>query len=218
MSNVHSSRVVEGEGDNAFRLELPPGILNALVDLHNEEVEEDDKSDEDIDDGAEDAEEPAVAEDGVFTINEKKDWDELEKGEDKTGIRKLVFKVEQLIRELRIEQFPDLEEIVIRSSYLRDVRDFVVTDCDSLTEIHIGTYCLNGKDNKKNCKKEFRISDCPLLKTITVGEHSCCYFSQCIVDSDSIEEFVFGDTSFTGCKGDMLFTNRVLLPFLMCRK
>ena len=89
MSNVHSSRVVEGEGDNAFRLELPPGILNALVDLHNEEVEEDDESDEDIDDGAEDAEEPAVAEYGVNTINEKKDWDKLEK-EDKTGIRKLV--------------------------------------------------------------------------------------------------------------------------------
>ena len=217
MSNVHSSRVVEGEGDNAFRLELPPGILNALVDLHNEEVEEDDESDEDIDDGAEDAEEPAVAEDGVFTINEKKDWDVLE-GEDKSGIRKLVFKVEKFNRILTIKQFPSLEQIIIKSGYLRDVRDFEVTDCGSLTEIHIGTYCLNGKDNKKNCKKEFRISDCPLLKTITVGKHSCCNFSQCIVYSDSIEEFVFGDTSFTRCKGDMLFTNRVLLPFLMCRK
>ena len=218
MSNVHSSRVVEGEGDNAFRLELPCGVLNALVELYNEELENNVESEEDVDDGAEGAEEPIAGEGGVFTINKKKDWDVLEEREDKSGIRKLVFKVEKFNRILTIKQFPSLEEIIIKSGYLRDVKSFVVTDCNSLTEITIGAYCLNGKDIKNNCKKEFRISDCPLLKTMTVGEHSCCFFDQCIVDSNSIEEFVFGGTSFTRCKGDMRFANRVLLPFLMCRE
>ena len=115
MSNMHSSRVVEEEGDVVFRFELPQGIISSLVGKWNEEVEED-ESDEDIDDEAEIQAEPIAGEDGVFTIKKKKYWDALEKREDKSGIYKLIFKVKQLNRTLTIEQFPDLREIDISSS------------------------------------------------------------------------------------------------------
>ena len=76
MSIVHSSSVVKGEGDGAFRLELPFGILNALVALWNEKQE-----DKDVDDIAEGAEEPVAREDGVVTIKKKNDWKTLRENE-----------------------------------------------------------------------------------------------------------------------------------------
>ena len=73
MDNVYSSRVVEGEGDNSFRLELPQGIINTLIGQWNEEVGED-ESDEDIDDEAETLPEPIAGDNGVFTIKKRNDW------------------------------------------------------------------------------------------------------------------------------------------------
>lgn len=207
MSNVHSSRVVEGEGDNAFRLELPQGIISTLVGKWNEEVEED-ESDEDIDDGAEIQPEPITGEDGVFTIKKKNDWKDLRDRIDKSGIRKLVFDANVFYINLIIEGFPDLTEICIHDLKLQLTENFVVADCNALTAITIGSHCMNGKEKKRKWRKEFRIDRCPNLKSVVVGEDSCRSFNQCSVDSTSMTVFEYGKHSFAHCPIKKCYTSR----------
>lgn len=195
MSNVHSSRVVEEEGDEVFRFELPQGMNP--VGLR-----------EGADDG-EVAEEPATEPNEVVTIKKIREWDRLKNSPHKSGIHKLVFEASVFYRGLNVNQFPDLEEIIIKDTCLQDVKDFIVDDCGSLTTISVGSFCLNGGDIERHFNKVFCIRNCPNLERIIVGEHSCRYFDECTVDSQSMKEVSFKYGCFENCK--FQFSNNCVL-------
>lgn len=207
--------------------EIPQGIVPSIAGLKHEEQEEEDELrneeqeegedelDERSNDEAEPAVEPAAEQLALQTITKKEQWNNL-KSHDKSGIRKLVFSARTFLRIVQIEGFPDLEEICVTDSSLQDTKIFKVVQCNALTTIDIGSHCLNGKDKEREMNKVFFIDGCPHLERITVGDSSCSSFDECCINGNSIREFSYINTSFSGCE-TMQFTSRSMLCLLIIR-
>lgn len=205
MGEVYSSSIVEEQEDCKQRLDYPNGNANTRIELREGETN-----------GAEQAEEPEVPGEGTAVITKQKDWKDLKGRADKRGIRRLLFNVASFYRKLKIQEFPDVEEICIKNNSLPETKRFVVETCNALKAITIGDYCLTGKDENKDTTT-FSVNECPKLERIIVGDHSCTGIKTCEVDSPSLTEFTYGVMSFSNCRTVMQLNSRTLLFLLISR-
>ena len=108
------------------------------------------------------------------------------------------------ISELKLEltDFPRLKRIEIGSNSFQNVRGFVLKDLLNLHEITVGVECFRIKSGKFGGNEErtdgiFKISNCPALSTVKLGDNSFCDFKYFdISELDSLQSIDFGKNCF----------------------
>ena len=110
------------------------------------------------------------------------------------------------ISELKLEltDFPRLKRIEIGSNSFQNVRGFVLKDLLNLHEITVGVECFrikNGWVSYGNGLERtdgiFKISNCPALSTVKLGDNSFCDFKYFdISELNSLQSIDFGKNCF----------------------
>ena len=110
------------------------------------------------------------------------------------------------ISELKLEltDFPRLKRIEIGSNSFHNVRGFVLKDLLNLYEITVGVECFRIKNgwvgNGNGLERTdgiFKISNCPALSTVKLGDNSFCDFKYFDISKlNSLQSIDFGKECF----------------------
>lgn len=119
---------------------------------------------------------------------------------------------------LNLEIYPKLKKIYIHSECIRNCGEVIINGHEKLEIVDFGQYNFTIGDDK-NARGLLRISSCPNLRNIVIGDGSFNTYKELILmDLNSLKELVFGKQSFYQAnfiiKGKKLFR---CVQYVTCR-
>ena len=93
--------------------------------------------------------------------------------------------------------FSQLTSIIISKNSLKNVRVFVIDDLPKLQTVKIGCDCFRMGWRKERDDGLCRITNCPQLRQLEIGNHSFGDFKSFELSNvNSLQSIVFGDECF----------------------
>lgn len=99
------------------------------------------------------------------------------------------------IKRWNLYAYPMLRQLTVGNNCLHYVKDLALKGCNSLEMVSIGSNCF--MKSKGGCME---MSNCPLLKNVSIGDCTCVDWSVFVMKSCGTVEVSIGDGCFPRCE------------------